>query len=185
MELIDNLQESFVIEDSTKEIVRMPNVICQPNQIRLQNAPDTVLPISDGQLPLAQVNQIIPIDKIRSRLLQLKFLMEDHLEVDYYDPKYHFGYFLGQYIERLGVKHKEFARSISLLPTEISQIVHHHRRPKDKLAFRLDIHSGGSFPALLWFRIIQKDRLYELFLDDSYLQREKAFVECTKNILQA
>lgn len=145
-------------------------------------------PIKNGEYPSQELLRtpiksniqntlIIKSDAIRRKLLQLKCLMEDHLQDAYYVPEHHFGYFLREYIDRLGISRKGFAESIGLLPTELSQIINRHRRPKDKLAFRLELHSNGSFPALLWFDIIQLDRKYDLFKDSYMLNKERAAVK--------
>lgn len=128
------------------------------------------------------INPVHPDKKLadfnitKGRLWQLKWKMEDYLRADYYNPKLHFGYFVGKYVELLGVKHRIFAEAIGLMPAELSQVINLHRKPKDKLAFRLDKHSGGRLPALLWFNVLKKDRYYELFHDDSFFKTEGAFV---------
>ena len=173
MVILENLPEPFSIE-RTSACFSLPQTSGMLQQLEVPGS----IKQSTNNLPGQNIKDA-QTDKIHTRLQQLKFMMEDHLEMVFTNPKHHFGFFLGQYIDRLGIKHKTFAETIHLMPTELSQILNYHRRPKDKLAFRLDIHSGGSFPALLWFRIIQKDRYNELFMDDSWLQREKVYVKST------
>ncbi|PZR24971.1 MAG: hypothetical protein DI535_20195 [Citrobacter freundii] len=43
----------------------------------------------------------------------------------------------------------------------------------DKLIYRLDIHSNKNFPAALWFRILEKERVYELTHHPEIIDKEK------------
>lgn len=114
--------------------------------------------------------------KLISRLLQLKFLMEDYLESKTFNKSFYFGYFLKEYIERLERKNKEFAREINVDPAELSQVINKHRKPTEKLIFRLEIHSNKNFPAPLWFGILEKERAYELLNDRNIIDSEKRHV---------
>jgi hypothetical protein len=117
-------------------------------------------------------------DKLVSQLLQLRFLMEDYLiREDLADDHLYFGYFLKEYIRRLDKKNKEFAEEIDVDPTELSQIINKHRKATEKIIFRLDIHSNKNFPALLWFRVLQKDRVIELHNDPGIIESEGKFVK--------
>lgn len=115
--------------------------------------------------------------KIISRLLQLKFLVDDYLSASSFNRKYYFGYFLKEYITRLEKKNKDFAQEIDIDPTELSQIINRHRKPTDKLIIRLEIHSNKNFPALMWFKLLEKDRAYELLHDKEIIEKEKKHVK--------
>lgn len=114
--------------------------------------------------------------KIISLLLQLKFLIEDYLQGDSFNKNYDFGYFLREYIARLGKKNKEFAAEIAVDPTELSQVINRHRKPTDKLILRLEIHSNSNFPALMWFKLLEKERVYELLHNNEMIESEKKYV---------
>ncbi len=111
--------------------------------------------------------------KLISQLLQLKFLIEDYLKTDTFNKNYYFGYFLKEYITRLEKKNNQFADEINVNPTELSQVINKHRKPTEKLIFRLEIHSNRNFPALMWFRLLEKERAYELQHDKSIIDSEK------------
>ncbi|SHM72603.1 hypothetical protein SAMN05444266_110124 [Chitinophaga jiangningensis] len=115
--------------------------------------------------------------KLIFQLLQLKYEIEDYLNADTPSKNYYFGYFLKEYIIRLEKKYKEFASEIDVNPTELSQIINRHRNPTDKIIYRLEIHSNRNFPALLWFRILEKQREYELIHDASIVNSEKGHVK--------
>ena len=115
--------------------------------------------------------------KLISELLQLKFLIEDHIKSDIFNKDYYFGYFLKEYITRLEKKNNQFADEIDVKPTELSQVINQHRKPTEKLIFRLEIHSNKNFPALMWFRLLEKDRAYELKHNRGIIDSEKKHVK--------
>lgn len=115
--------------------------------------------------------------KTISLLLQLKFLIEDYLNTESFNKNYYFGYFLKEYIARLEKKNKEFAAEIDVDPTELSQVINKHRKPTDKLIFRLEIHSNKNFPALMWFKPLEKVRAYEILHNKGIIESEKKHVK--------
>lgn len=115
--------------------------------------------------------------KTISLLLQLKFIIEDYLEVSSFNKSYYFGYFLKEYITRLEKKNKEFAEEIDIDPSELSQVIHKPRKPTDKLIYRLEIHSNKNFPALMWFKLLEKQRAYELLHNKGMIESEKKHVK--------
>jgi plasmid maintenance system antidote protein VapI len=116
-------------------------------------------------------------NKLISQLLQLKFLIDDYIKSDTFNKNYYFGYFLKEYITRLEKKNKQFADEINVNPTELSQVINQHRKPTEKLIFRLDIHSNKNFPALMWFRLLEKERAYELQHNKGIIDSEKKHVK--------
>jgi plasmid maintenance system antidote protein VapI len=115
--------------------------------------------------------------KLISQLLQLKFLIEDYINSDTFNKNYYFGYFLKEYIIRLDKKNNQFATEIDVKPTELSQVINKHRKPTEKLIFRLEIHSNKNFPALMWFRVLEKERAYELKHNRNIIDSEKKHVK--------
>jgi plasmid maintenance system antidote protein VapI len=116
-------------------------------------------------------------DKLVSKLLQLRFQMEDYIKNDTFTKTHDFSYFLKEYILRLQKKSKEFANEIDVDPTELSQIINQHRQPTEKLIIRLEIHSNKNFPALLWFKLIEKEKAYELVHNKDLRERERRHVK--------
>jgi hypothetical protein len=101
-------------------------------------------------------------DRLKTQLLQLRFLMEDYLKSKKYDDIMGFGYFLKEYIGRIDKKNNEFAKEINITPTELSQFINSHRAPNDRLIIRLEIHSNNIFNATLWYNIFSKEKTLEL-----------------------
>lgn len=115
--------------------------------------------------------------KTISLLLQLRFLIEDYLNTESFNKNYYFGCFLKEYIARLEKKNKEFAAEIDVDPTELNQVINKHRKPTDKLIFRLEIHSNKNFPALMWFKLLEKERAYEILHNKGIIESEKKHVK--------
>jgi len=115
--------------------------------------------------------------KLISQLLQLRFLIEDYLKTETFNKNYYFGFFLKEYIIRLDKKNNQFAEEINVNPTELSQIINKHRKPTEKLIFRLEIHSNRNFPALMWFKLLEKERAYELMHNKEIIDSEKKHVK--------
>ncbi|MHA4811485.1 hypothetical protein ACX0G9_25520 [Flavitalea flava] len=115
--------------------------------------------------------------KLISQLLQLKFLIEDYIKSEKLNKDYSFGYFLKEYITRLEKKNKQFADEINVDPAELSLVINKHRQPTEKLIFRLEIHSNRNFPALMWFKVLEKDRAYELKHHREIIDSEKKNVK--------
>ncbi len=111
------------------------------------------------------------------QLSQLKYIMEDYVNSSGFNKNYSFGYFLKEYISSLKKKSKEFAEEIDLDPTELSQIINSHRYPGDKLLIRLELHSNRNFPAILWFRLLEKEKGYELLNNSGLRKKEQKHVK--------
>jgi hypothetical protein len=60
---------------------------------------------------------------------------------------------------------------------KLSQIINQHRQPTEKLIIRLEIHSNKNFPALLWFKLIEKEKAYKLIHDKELRERERKHVK--------
>ena len=97
-----------------------------------------------------------------ARVMQLRFQIEDFLNNEETNGKYSFAYFLEKYI-RLNYKtNKDFAEDLNLKETALSLYLNKHRYPNDETIMRLDIHSGNNIPAILWYRLIEIEKLHSL-----------------------
>ena len=115
-------------------------------------------------------------DQLKARLLQLKFLLEDYIKSDEYDPDKRFGNFLKFYLDIIKKRRNEFAEEIAVHKTLITQLINHTREPNDRIAIRLELHSNNSIPAEYWYRLIQKDQVQQLKTNKELRQQEKKFV---------
>ncbi len=115
-------------------------------------------------------------ERLLLRLLQLKFHIEDHLSSKDFNPKYTFGYFLSAYVSLLNRKRKHFAQEIDIAETELSQLINRHRAPSEYIFIRLEIHSNNSIPAVVWYKLIEKEKEYSLMTNKALRQQEKKYV---------
>jgi len=118
-----------------------------------------------------------PESIMKAQLLQLKFTIEDYLNSPDLIKNFFFGNFLKIYINCQKKSNKEFAKEINVNPTELSQVINRHRKPTEKLIYRLDIHSNKNFPAMTWFNLLEKEREFELLHDSSIIGNEKKHVK--------
>jgi len=115
-------------------------------------------------------------DRLTLQLLQLKFQLEDYIEGKNYNPEKHFGYFLKRYIDILEVKRKAFAEDISIDETMLSQFINMHRTPPDYITIRLELHSNNIIPADYWFRLVEKQKEFQIKTDKTLRKKEQKFV---------
>lgn len=114
--------------------------------------------------------------RIFSSILQLKFQIEDYIKKTQHDLEFSFCFFLKEYISRLQLKNKDFAEQIGIEQTELSQLLNAHRKPNDKVLIRLEIHSNKNIDALLWYKLLEKDKEYELVNNNHLRLEEKKHV---------
>ncbi len=125
------------------------------------------------ELRRKRLRETSPEQKLLSKILQLKFQMEDHLHEDNYDKEVNFGYFLRAYINSLGRKNKDFAEEIDVTPTELSQLINNHRIPNNEILVRLELHSNNNIPAITWYKLLEKEKEYEL-MSNLKLRKEES-----------
>ncbi len=115
--------------------------------------------------------------KLYAKILQLRFLMEDYAKSDSYDKKKTFAFFLKAYIKLIYSVNKKFAHDIDVKESELSLILKEHRLPSEKMIIRLEIHSNNTIPALSWYRLVEKQREYELEKDTEFKLEQKKYVK--------
>ncbi len=112
-----------------------------------------------------------------SAILLLKFKIEDYVKQSSFSQDFTFSFFLKEYISRLQLKNKDFAEQIGIKATELSQLLNNHRKPNDRILIRLEIHSNKNIDALLWYKIMEKDKEYELVNNRDLRQQERKHVK--------
>ncbi|HVA98756.1 MAG TPA: hypothetical protein VNG53_07675 [Bacteroidia bacterium] len=118
---------------------------------------------------------------LSSRLLQLRYRMEDYSKAEEYDKKHSFSYFLREYVKSLDKKNKDFANDIGIKEESLLQLLNSDSEPSDTIMVRLEIHSSKTIPALIWHRLAEKEKEYELANNETIRKNEKKHV---KNAVQ-
>jgi len=115
--------------------------------------------------------------KMYSRLLQLKFQLEDYIDSSQYLETFSFGFFLNEYVSRQEKKDKDFAVEVDVKPAVLSQYINNHRKPTDEFIIRLELHSNGLIPAIHWFKVIQKNKEHEIMTNQKLREEESKHVK--------
>lgn len=115
--------------------------------------------------------------KLLAGVLQLKYQIEDYGKSSVYDKNLSFAYFLRQYIKLKYKANKQFAADINIDETELSQILNNHRSPGEKTIIRLEIHSNKTIPALSWYKLLEKEKEYELQNNMEVREKEVKYVK--------
>lgn len=125
----------------------------------------------------SQFESRTPNQKIYSKLLQLKFQLEDYAYTNHYKKALNFGYFLNEYVTRQDKKDRQFANEVDVTSSVLSQYINNHRKPKDEFVIRLELHSNGMIPAISWLKIIQKDKEHEIMNNQELRNEESKHVK--------
>ena len=121
-------------------------------------------------------------ERTYSRLLQLKYLMEDYAKSSFYNKDYTFSHFLKEYIYSLNKQDNEFSKEINLHTSQLSRILNNKEEPSNKILIRLEIHSNNSIPALFWYRILEKQKELEITNDSGLRRSERKNVKAMVKI---
>lgn len=114
---------------------------------------------------------------VYAKVLQLRFQMEDYIRSNSYNKDFSFAFFLRKYI-RLSYKiNKDFAKDIQLAETELSSILNKGRTPNRKTFVRLELHSNNAIPAISWYKVLEKEKEYELQTDKVLREKEEKHVK--------
>lgn len=138
--------------------------------------PDEDIREADKEFSARRVEQLkkrSEEDRYYARIMQLKYLMEDYIETEEYREEYTFGYFLREYIHSLNKSISVFSDDIGLHNTKLSRLLNNRDEPNDKILVRLEVHSGNTIPAIVWFRLIEKER-GRILENNQQLRREES-----------
>jgi len=121
-----------------------------------------------------------PEEKLYSGLLRMKYELEDYVESNEYDEEKTILYYLRDYLSIIKRKQKELAADIDVHPTRMNRILKGKERLSLSIAYRLEGHSGDIIPAILWWKLVQKEIEQEIRTDEAEKEKEKRRV---KNII--
>lgn len=112
-----------------------------------------------------------------AKVLQLRFLIEDYVKSNSYNKDFSFAYFLRKYIKLNYKINKNFAKDIELPETELSSILNKGRSPSKKTIVRLELHSNNTISAVNWYKLLEKQKEYELQTDKESRLKESKYVK--------
>ena len=156
-------------KNSSKNGIKDANIL--PSELTQQQQSEADKEFSIFRLD--RLKRMTEEERIYSRILQIKYMMEDYFKSNTYDSKYSFSRFLREYIHSINRKDNEFSKEISLHVTQLSRILNDKEEPNKKLLVRLEIHSNNWIPALYWYRVLEKQKESEIINDKSIRLSEK------------
>jgi hypothetical protein len=111
-----------------------------------------------------------------SRIMQLKYLMEDYTNSDAYIEQYTFSYFLNEYLHSLNRSKTVFSKEISLHSAQLSRLLNNKDGPSEKIMVRLEIHSNNIISAVDWYRVYEKQKEWALIRNKEIRKEESKHV---------
>ena len=117
------------------------------------------------RLRLERLKQASPQEKLLSKLLQMKYLMQAYFRIEKFDPAFSFSKQLKQYVNISERSNKEIAGHLSVHPTKLSRLLNGKENPNIEFMYRLEKHSGGELPAHYWWRLFAREFEYEIKMD--------------------
>jgi len=94
--------------------------------------------------------------RIFSDLMRLKIQMEDYIKKEPYSDAKSFGRYLEEYVRILGRTKKKLSEDLNVHYTKLSRIFNDREAPNVELMYKLEEHSGGLIPAVIWWKLLIK-----------------------------
>lgn len=114
--------------------------------------------------------------RMYSDLLRMRYQLERYIKESTFMEEKSFGQQLEEYARILKRTKKDLAEDLSIHYTRFSRIINDREEPNIELTYRLEQHSGGLIPALLWWKLIIKKQEYFLQQDEKSRREEVAKV---------
>lgn len=112
-------------------------------------------------------------EKMLAGLLRFKYELEDYVLNSNYDPDKGVPYFLSDYLNITNKQQGELAEDIAIHKTRMSRIMNGKERLSLPITYRLERHSGDTIPAILWWKLVQKEVEQEIKENIEERQKEK------------
>ncbi|MEO4004330.1 hypothetical protein [Flavobacterium sp. CAU 1735] len=155
----EELADSFVFRNNLT-VEQKEEAADELKRFRKKN----VKPLTDSQLLYARVQQ-------------LRFQIEDYLKSDIYDAELSLPFFLKKYINLRYKINKDFAEDIKVSESELNSILNMGKPPSKKIIIRLELHSNNFIPALYWYKLLEKEKEYEIQIDKKIRKEEAKYVQ--------
>jgi len=114
--------------------------------------------------------------RLYSDLLRMRYQLESYIKENSFMEEKSFGKQLEEYARILKRTKKDLSEDLSIHYTRFSRIINDREEPNIELTYRLEQHSGGLIPALLWWKLIIKKQEYFLQQDQKSRNEEVAKV---------
>lgn len=119
-------------------------------------------------------------EQVLSGLLRIKYQIQGYVASEGFDENRKFARFLEDYLIVTHKKQKELAEDLDIHPARLNRILKAKEKIGKSMAFRLEKHSGNLIPAILWWRLAQKEVDHEIQTDEIEKKKEG---EKVKNVV--
>lgn len=149
----------------------------------LADAVTLSIPTTDAEkeefvkLRLARRNALSEKERLFSSILSLKYNMKSYLSRTQFEAENNFGNYLKKYLKIVGRTQKKLAEEINIHPSRLSRIISGKESVGKSLAYRLERHSGDLIPAILWWKIFQREIELEIRTAIEDRNMEKQYVK--------
>ena len=116
-------------------------------------------------------------ERMYAGLLGIRYRMKAYVKQSSFDKEQSSSIFLKDYLRVINKKQKELAEDIGIHVTRMSRILNGKEMLSLALAYRLEIHSGELIPALLWWKLVQKEQELAIKSDVSAKEAERVKVK--------
>ena len=120
------------------------------------------------------MKKMSPAQHLLSKLMQLKFVMEDYINSRNLETDYSFGYFLHAYMDTLNKTTVALSHEITIDTSVIDSCLKDEKVPDEKFLVRLDIHSNSLIPAHIWWRVLEKQKEKDILNDEKKLMKSES-----------
>ncbi len=130
------------------------------------------------EIRMKMLNEMTPEQRIQGHLLGLRYRLEDVVKLNG-KSKYQYT-FLSAFKEYQQFSEKNpavFAAEIALTTRELNQLMNGKKAPDIALFHRLEKHSDGTIPAMLWCKLVAQQWKNEIQTDHEAREREAAKVK--------
>lgn len=128
------------------------------------------------EIRLKMLSEMTPEQRLQSKLLGLRYRMQETLNGN--DKfQYNFTTAFAEYLQFSEKKPADLAAEIALTTEELNQLLSGEKAPDIGLFHRLEKHSDGTTPAMLWWKLVAQQWEHEIQHDHEAKAREAAKVK--------
>jgi plasmid maintenance system antidote protein VapI len=126
---------------------------------------------------LKLLSEMTEEQRLYSDLLRFRYQLEEYIENREYDDSMGFGVQLEEYVRILKRTKKKMSEELDVHYTKLSRIINNRENPNIEFMYRLEEHSGGLIPALVWWKLLIKKQEFEIKRDKVTREIEAAKVK--------
>ena len=116
-------------------------------------------------------------EKMLAALLHLKYTIKSYIVHSNYAEEKSIGKMLKKYLKAVGRTQRKFAEEVNIHPSQLNRVIKGKEPISKSLAYRLELHSGETIPAIYWWKLMQKDVEREIMTADKEREMERKQVK--------